>query len=50
MEESAELDKSLIENQKIFIENMTHEIRTPVTAILAFAELLSFKTDITDEK
>jgi len=48
--ELAEKMKNLAENQRIFIGDMAHEIKTPLTAILAFAEILSVKPDITDKE
>lgn len=34
------------ENRKQFIHNLTHEMKTPLTSILGFADLLRIKTDI----
>lgn len=46
----AKKKENLTKSQEIFIGDMAHEMKTPLTAILAFAEILSVKTDITDEE
>lgn len=43
-------DNEMTEHQKVFIGNVAHEMKTPLTAILTFAEILSVKQDITEEE
>lgn len=51
-EEECEYPKEdkMTEHQKVFIGNIVHEMKTPLTAILTFAEILSVKTDITEKE
>lgn len=43
-------EEKQLENHRIFIGDMAHEMKTPLTAILAFAEILSAKQDITEKE
>lgn len=38
----------IAENRRKFIANMTHELKTPLTSILGFADVLRIKTDISE--
>lgn len=40
----------LLEEHRIFIGDMVHEMKTPLTAILGFAEILSAEQNITEEQ
>ena len=40
----------LAENRKMFIANLAHEMKTPLTSILGFADLLKVKRFVTDEQ
>lgn len=42
--------EELLENRRIFIGNMAHEMKTPLTAILGFADILTIKSDMTAEQ
>lgn len=42
--------KETAENRRAFIGNMAHEMKTPLTSILGFADLLSIKPDLTEEE
>lgn len=42
--------EEMAENRKVFIDNMSHEMKTPLTAILGFADILTIMPDITDEQ
>ncbi len=37
------------EDRKNFIDNLSHELKTPLTSILGFSDLLQIKKDITEE-
>lgn len=37
------------EDRKQFIDNLSHEMKTPLTSILGFSDLLQIKKDITEE-
>lgn len=37
------------EDRKHFIDNLSHEMKTPLTSILGFSDLLQIKKDITEE-
>lgn len=41
--------ESVAEDRKHFIDNLSHEMKTPLTSILGFSDLLQIKKDITDE-
>lgn len=40
----------ILENRRIFVGDMAHEMKTPLTAILAFSDILTIKPDLTEEK
>lgn len=42
--------EKISKNQEIFIANMTHEMKTPLTSILGFADILIIKGDIKEEE
>lgn len=42
--------EEMLENRRIFIGNMAHEMKTPLTAILGFADILTIKPDMTGEQ
>lgn len=42
--------ESISENRRIFIANMTHELKTPLTSILGFADVLRIKPDMEKEE
>jgi signal transduction histidine kinase len=44
-----ELEK-LAESRKVFIGNLAHEMKTPLTSILGFADILRIKRQITDDE
>lgn len=42
--------EKISESRKQFIDSMTHELKTPLTSILGFADILRTKPDITDDE
>ncbi|MEG0961930.1 MAG: HAMP domain-containing sensor histidine kinase [Lachnospiraceae bacterium] len=42
--------ENVAENRKQFIDNLSHEMKTPLTSILGFSDLLQIKKDISDDK
>lgn len=42
--------EQLAQEREIFIANMTHELKTPLTSILGFADILKIKADITEKE
>ena len=42
--------EKISENRRKFIADMTHELKTPLTSILGFADVLRIKPDISDEE
>lgn len=38
------------ENRKLFIDNLTHEMKTPLTSILGYADILRIKFEVSDEE
>lgn len=42
--------EGISENRRIFIANMTHELKTPLTSILGFADVLRIKTNMSEEE
>ncbi len=41
--------EDVADNQKQFIDNLAHEMKTPLTSILGFSDLLQIKKSISDE-
>lgn len=41
---------SIAENRKRFIDNLSHEMKTPLTSILGFADILRIKRNVSDEQ
>ena len=41
--------ESVAEDRKHFIDNLAHEMKTPLTSILGFSDLLQIKKDITED-
>lgn len=50
IEENISYIEQVAESRKTFIANMTHELKTPLTSILGFADILTIKGSITDEE
>lgn len=42
--------ESISDNRRKFIANMTHELKTPLTSILGFADVLRIKADVSEEE
>lgn len=42
--------EQISKSQETFIANMTHELKTPLTSILGFADILTIKNNITEEE
>lgn len=42
--------EELAENRRVFIANMTHELKTPLTSILGFANIMKIKEDMSASK
>ena len=42
--------ESISDNRRKFIANMTHELKTPLTSILGFADVLRVKPDISEDE
>lgn len=42
--------EEMIEHRQIFIDNMAHEMKTPLTAILGFSDILTIKQNLTEEE
>ena len=40
--------EQVAENRKTFIANMAHELKTPLTSILGFADILTIKSSVTE--
>jgi len=41
--------ENLAESRKVFIANLAHEMKTPLTSILGFADILRVKREVSDE-
>jgi len=50
IEENVSQMERLAESRRVFIANMTHELKTPLTSILGFANVLKIKADVLDEE
>jgi signal transduction histidine kinase len=50
IEEDAAYIESVSDSRRKFIANMTHELKTPLTSILGFADVLRIKSDMSDEE
>lgn len=42
--------ESISDNRRKFIANMTHELKTPLTSILGFADVLRVKPDVSEDE
>lgn len=42
--------EEISKSRETFIANMTHELKTPLTSILGFADILKIKSDITEDE
>lgn len=49
VEKNVKALEDVAENRKQFIANLSHEMKTPLTSILGFADLLRIKRDISEE-
>lgn len=49
VEKNVKALEDVAENRKQFIDNLAHEMKTPLTSILGFSDLLQIKREITDE-
>jgi signal transduction histidine kinase len=50
IEEDTAYIESISDGRRTFIANMTHELKTPLTSILGFADVLRIKSDLSDEE
>lgn len=50
IEEHVGQTSRLAESRRVFIANMTHELKTPLTSILGFADILKIKGSVSDEE
>ena len=50
IEENVTLLQETAENRKQFINNLSHEMKTPLTSILGFADIMRIKRNITPEE
>lgn len=48
IEENVENLEQVAEDRKVFIANMAHEMKTPLTSILGFADILRVKREVSD--
>lgn len=49
VEKNVKALEDVAENRKQFIDNLAHEMKTPLTSILGFADLLQIKKNISEE-
>lgn len=49
VEKNVKALEDVAENRKQFIDNLSHEMKTPLTSILGFSDLLLIKKDISEE-
>lgn len=50
IEEDSAFIENISENRRMFIANMTHELKTPLTSILGFADVLRIRPDVSQEQ
>ena len=50
IEEKITQIEQISENREIFIANMAHELKTPLTSILGFADLLKIKSEVPEDE
>lgn len=50
IEEKITRIEQISENREIFIANMAHELKTPLTSILGFADLLKIKSEVSEDE
>ncbi len=50
VEKNVKALEDVAENRKQFIDNLSHEMKTPLTSILGFSDLLQIKREISEEK
>lgn len=50
VEENVNQLKEVAENRKTFINNLSHEMKTPLTSILGFADIMRIKRNLSDEE
>lgn len=50
VEENVKALEDVAENRKQFIDNLAHEMKTPLTSILGFSDLLQIEKEISEEK
>lgn len=49
VEKNVQALEAVAEDRKHFIDNLSHEMKTPLTSILGFSDLLQIKKEISDE-
>ena len=50
VEENYNKIQSIADERKQFIDSLSHEIKTPLTSVLGFAELMRMKTDLSSDE
>ncbi|HBA48910.1 MAG TPA: hypothetical protein DCZ91_14160 [Lachnospiraceae bacterium] len=50
IEEHVNHMEQILKSREIFIANMTHELKTPLTSILGFADILTIKSHVSEEE